>query len=54
VIIVDRRDYAELRLDDVGRVQATAQADFEHGDIDVPVAKDDPSHRGHGLEIAGV
>jgi hypothetical protein len=52
VVIVHRRDYAEFRLDDVGCVQAAAQANFKHGDIDALLAKDHPRHRGHGLEVA--
>ncbi len=62
VVERDIRDDGEDRLDDVGGVQPSAKADFEHGDID---GRDFPAgiflqsrevqegHSGDGLKEAG-
>ncbi len=53
VVERDVGDDGKHRLDDVGRIQASAEADFEHRDIDFFGGKLQKSHRGDGLEEAG-
>ena len=53
VVERDVGDDGEQRLDDVGGVQASAQADFEDGDVDLRARRNEEGHRGEGLEEAG-
>src|SRR6185436_3410129 len=44
VIEVDRRDHRNQRLDHIGCVEAAAEADLDHGDIDSTASKMQERH----------
>ena len=52
----DRGDDGEPRVGEVGGVEASAHADLEHGEIDLPPREVQEGGEGHGLEVgrAGV
>ena len=54
VIEIDGSDHGQHRLHHVGRVQAAAQADFDHGGFHAQLAKQPESHGGDGFEVGRV
>ena len=52
VVQADGRDHAQLRVDDVGGVQTTAQADFDHRHVHVLLAEVVERHSSDALKEA--
>src|SRR5262245_1633704 len=50
VIVADRRDCRDERLDDVGGIEATTHTNFEHGDLYLLLGKMEEGERGADLE----
>src|SRR5206468_3502438 len=51
VVVIDGSDDAQPRKQDIGRVQASAEAYFHDGGMDSAMAKNDERHRGDRFEI---
>ena len=53
VVEADAGDDADVRLADVGRVEPAAEADFEHGSVDIGLREVQKGHRGGDFEVRG-